>query len=178
VKNKESKAKDRVYSCTDVAFEADNNTAPTTKCECATCLKTTMDDPRCSTFDKCPANILITSATCTTVGTCQCDVFTGNLDVLTVKGFAYGPPGSIAVIPNMTGDAKIDCGGWAQDTAGVFGAASGCLRDPDAPSRSDWSTAGSYLVTCSCGPTNQPVSVSLFNGVQMLATDQTSTTCP
>lgn len=176
-KDKESKATDRVYSCQDVAFEADNNTAPTTKCECATCLKTKMEDPRCSSFDKCPADIVITSAKCTTVGTCQCDVYTGNLDVLSVSGFAHGPPGSTAVIPNMTGDAKIDCGGWAKDPA-TFGAASGCLRDPDAASRMDWSTVGSYLVTCSCGPSPQPVDVSLVYGADTLAYDHTSTTCP
>lgn len=182
--DKEWKAEDRIYSCTDVAFEADNNTKPTTKCECATCLKTSMDDPRCATFDACPADIVITSAKCVASGTCDCGgIYAGNLDTIEVSGFAHGPPTSQAVVPNLTlntADETVDCGGWTWVKDVVAGQGTPCVRDPDAHSRTEWSMKGKAQSGCACNTsgTPMPVGVSLFLGKQMLAWDQTQVTCP
>ena len=181
--DKDWKAEDRVYSCTDVAFEGLNKTAPTTKCECATCLKTTMDDPRCANFDKCPADIVITSAKCVVTGTCSCDVTTGNIDTLSFTGYAKGPPGAEAVLTKTDPGATADCDGWtaAQNIANGFG----CARDPDEPARIEWSVSGQSQQICQCNPGGVPapviVSLDYLDASkipQQLAWDMTTVTCP
>lgn len=44
-----ARAKDRIYSCADVCMEP----TKATKCECATCLRTSSADPRCAGFAAC-----------------------------------------------------------------------------------------------------------------------------